>query len=340
MTMAGKADVSRTAASGRQYASRLNSFKVGAPEYWPGLNRVTALELISRAATVDGLGAVDANYPDHLDGVTVRDLRARLDQHGLSLNGFAMRYYSEPAFKLGALTHPDAQIRQRAIELTKRGIDALAEAGGDLMTLWLGQDGWEVSFGADYHRLWADQAAAIAEIAAHNPAVAISLEYKPDEPRSFALLRDAATTLLMIAEIAAPNLGVTLDFAHSLYAGEMPAAAAAMIDRHSRLLGVHLNDGYGRRDDGLMVGSVHPIQTLELLYALDRIGYGNAIYFDTFPDTADVDPVAECSHNIRTIERLWAIARQLSANAELTAAVQAQDAIVTQRIVSRALLGG
>ena len=54
-----------------------------------------------------------------------------------------------------------------------------------------------------------------------------------------------------------PNLGVTLDFAHVLYADEQPAFAAALIARHSRLLGVHLNDGYGKRDDGLMVGAVH-----------------------------------------------------------------------------------
>lgn len=41
----------------------------------------------------------------------------------------------------------------------------------------------------------------------------------------------------------AANLGVTLDFAHSLYADEQPAFAAALIARESRLLGLHLNDG-------------------------------------------------------------------------------------------------
>jgi hypothetical protein len=39
--------------------------------------------------------------------------------------------------------------------------------------------------------------------------------------------------------------------------------------RHSRILGVHLNDGYGKRDDGLMAGSVHPVQTVELFVELD-----------------------------------------------------------------------
>ncbi len=100
----------------------------------------------------------------------------------------------------------------------------------------------------------------------------ISIEYKPNEPRAFSVLRDVGTTLLAIAVTGARNLGVTLDFAHVLYAGEQPAFAAALVARTSRLLGVHLNDGYGGRDDGLMVGAVHTQQTLELLAQVRRDG--------------------------------------------------------------------
>jgi L-rhamnose isomerase len=48
---------------------------------------------------------------------------------GLSINGFAMRYYTNPAFKLGAFTNPDANVRREAIDLTKKGIDAAARPG-------------------------------------------------------------------------------------------------------------------------------------------------------------------------------------------------------------------
>ena len=105
---------------------------------------------------------------------------------------------------------------------------------------------------------------------------------------------------------ALPNLGVTIDFAHSLYANEHPALAATHVLRRSRLLGLHLNDGYGKRDDGLMVAAVHEIATLELLRAVKRGGYDGAIYFDTFPDASGLDPVAECAANIRTVKRLLA----------------------------------
>ena len=57
----------------------------------------------------------------------------------------------------------------------------------------------------------------------------ISIEYKPNEPRAYSLLPDAATTLLAIQEAGSPNLGVTLDFAHVLYADEQPAFAASLI---------------------------------------------------------------------------------------------------------------
>ena len=150
---------------------------------------------------------------------------------------------------------------------------------------------------------------------------------------------DVGTTLLAIREAGAANLGVTLDFAHVLYAGEMPAHTVHLVNRHSRLLGIQLNDGYGKRDDGLMAGSVHPVQTVELLVALSRCGYDRAIYFDTFPDTGGLDPVAECRANIETIERLRAVAATLADDERLAQAIARHDATASQRIVAAALYG-
>jgi len=323
----------------KKFAARLNSFKSGAESYWPGKNRITALDLAARAATVPGLNAADLNYPDHLEGIGAAEFAARLGDLGLALNGFAMRYYGEPQFKLGAFTNPDPAIRRQAIDLTKRGIDALRQAGGNLMTLWLGQDGFDYAFQVDYASAWDMEVAGIAEVCAHDRAVKISLEYKPNEPRAFALLPDIGTTLLAIKEVGAANLGVTLDFAHVLYADEMPAFAAMLAARHAKLFGVHLNDGYGKRDDGLMAGSVHVYETIELLHVMGQLGYDSAIYFDTFPDAAGLDPVAECAANVETVTALQRVAARLSGDAGLDAAIAAQDAVAARRIVSRALHG-
>ena len=322
-----------------QYAARLNSFRVGAGK-GAATKRSGVLGLLERAAQVKGLNAVDLNFPDHCVGVTPQDLKSTLSDLGLSINGFAMRYYSDPGFKLGAFTNPNPALRRLAIDQTKGGIDQMQEIGGSLMTLWMGQDGFDYSFQADYAKLWDQTLEALVEVADHNKDCEISIEYKPNEPRSFSLMPDIGTTLLAINQVGRKNVGVTLDFAHVLYADEMPAYACALAARSSKLFGVHLNDGYGKRDDGLMVGTVHPIQTIELLYVLDTINYDRAIYFDTFPDITGMDPVAECTANIATVEAMRGVVQQLRSNNRLSAAIAAQDAVTSNSIIRQALYGG
>jgi sugar phosphate isomerase/epimerase len=326
--------------SGLRFATRLNSFASNPAGEWPGLKgKPSMLQMAARAAKVKGLTDLDLNYPDHV-AVKPSDLRIKLDDLGLRINGFAMRYYTNPAFKLGAFTHPDAGVRREAIDLTKAGIDAAREAGANLMTIWLGQDGFDYAFQADYDRLWQHEIDGIREVCAHDSDCLISIEYKPNEPRSYSLLPDCATTLLAIREVGAENLGVTLDFAHVLYADEQPAFAAAMIARHSRLLGVHLNDGYAKRDDGLMVGAVHSLQTIELLRQIRRDGYDGAIYFDTFPDMTGLDPVRECAVNIETVKRMLQVVDRMDQDNRLGDAIERQDAVAAQAIVQEVMFGG
>lgn len=317
------------------FATRLNSFAADMDKS----RKPSPLELIRRAGTVEGLTSVDLNYPDHVTGPGLADVRACAADAGLAINGLAMRYYSVPEFRKGALGHADRATRDKAVDLTLRGVDATAEAGADLLTVWLGEDGFDYPFQADYIEMWQRVAEGLRRVAEHNPQVRIAIEYKPDEPRARALLGDIGTTLLMIRDIGADNVGVCLDFAHVLYAGEQPAFAAAMAAHHARLFGLHLNDAYGARDDGMMVASVHGLQTLELLYTMDRAGYDGAIYFDTFPDATGLDPVEECRSNIRVTRRLIEMVGELRGRNDLREALATQDAITGQRIAQGVLLG-
>ena len=162
-----------------RYATRLNSFASNAHAYWPDLTgKPSPMQMAERAATAKGLTDLDLNYPDHVNDDIAAQTR-RLADLGLGVNGLAMRYYTNPGFKLGAFTHPDPKVRQEAIDLTKKGIDAALETGADLMTIWLGQDGFDYSFQADYNKMWADEVNAIREVADHDPACQVSIEYKP-----------------------------------------------------------------------------------------------------------------------------------------------------------------
>ena len=167
-----------------RYAARLNAFKIGLPK-GAGLP-----EMIARAASVPGMDAADLNYPDHFDGLTPATLGRVLSDHGMALNGLAMRYYNDPGFRLGAFTNPDPKVRQAGIDITRQGLDALAEMGGTQMTLWMGQDGFDYAFQGDYRAMWDWTIEALQVVADHNPALEIAIEYKPNEPRAFALMPD------------------------------------------------------------------------------------------------------------------------------------------------------
>ena len=313
-----------------RYAARLNAFKLG-------LKNPTVPDLLARIAEVPGIDAADLNFPDHFEGIPPATLSRIMADHGIALNGVAMRYYTDPGFRLGAFSNPDAKVRQAAVDITKRGLDAMAEMGGKVMTLWMGQDGVDYAFQGNYARMWDDSLACLAQVCDHNPAVDVSLEYKPNEPRAFSLMPDIATNLLAIKELGRTNTGITLDFCHVLFAGEIPAQSAQLAGRYSRILGVHLNDGYGKRDDGLMVGSVHPMQTLELFVELDRQAYDGVIYFDTFPDHSGLNPVAEAAANVMMTDRLRATAKRLSSDVALASATAVQDAAAAMQAVAAQL---
>jgi len=95
-------------------------------------------------------------------------------------------------------------------------------------------------------------------------------------------------------------------------------------------MGIHLNDGYGLNDDGLMVGSVHMPQTLEFLYYARRYGYSRAVYFDTFP--VREDPAEECRWNIQTVERLFCAIDKVGLE-RIRSAVASQNGMTAVKLV-------
>ena len=127
-----------------KFATRLNSFKSN----WLQNSKPSVIDIIKRASSVKGLTHVDLNYPDHAEP-SLKDITKYARESGLKINGLAMRYYTNPSFKLGAFTNPEKKIRQEAIDLTKKAIDGLREINSNLLTVWLGQDGFDYGFQAD-----------------------------------------------------------------------------------------------------------------------------------------------------------------------------------------------
>ncbi|MEL7115744.1 MAG: hypothetical protein AAGP08_09150 [Pseudomonadota bacterium] len=96
------------------YAARLNAFKRAG-------HGTDTPSLIALAASVDGIGAADLNFPDQVSPETQAEVGRALEAHGIALNGLAMRYYGNDAYAIGAFTNPDPTVRQAAIDLHQAG---------------------------------------------------------------------------------------------------------------------------------------------------------------------------------------------------------------------------
>ncbi|MGY4857335.1 sugar phosphate isomerase/epimerase family protein [Cryobacterium sp. AP23] len=273
-----------------KFATRLNSFNAGAD----------AGAALRRVAAVDGIDFVDLNYPEHFVDIEPEAMKTLLDELGLTLNSVAMRFRKE--FVHGEYSNRDEAVRREAIELTKKGIDAAAAGGSDLVTVWLGFDGFDYTFQKDYVKDFGRIVEAFQELADYRPDVRLSIEYKPYEERVHSVVRSLGGTLHILKLIDRPNVGATLDFAHMLMAGDAPGFGAAQLLAEGKLWGVHLNDGNNAHDDGLMVASIHPFETLEFLYYLLRYDYDGVIYFDTFPIREEAE--AEAEANLATMALL------------------------------------
>jgi len=63
--------------------------------------------------------------------------------------------------------------------------------------------------------------------------------------------------LVLFDEVGKDNLGVLIDFGHSLLAYENPAESIALLARHGRLFHTHVNDTTRLWDDNMVIGSIH-----------------------------------------------------------------------------------
>lgn len=304
-------------------ATRINSFL---PRFDNDVRRVLA-----EFARI-GLTHVDLNYPEHVGDIPAWEMASILEESGLALNGVALRFRKE--FINGELGNADPAIASKALGLCRDACDYCRAAGGRVVTIWLGFDGFDYAFQIDYARVWNQLVEAFRAVCDYAPDLQVSIEYKPFEERSFAFIDSLGLVMAMIDDVDRPNLGATLDYCHMLMKHDNPAYGAAVLGAKGRLYGIHLNDGYGRMDDGLMVGMASPVQTLEFLYYVRRYGYDNAIYFDTFPVIEDA--VAEAERNKAMIERFDAVLDELGMD-EIAEVIAANDAIRASELVLKVI---
>ncbi|MCD8121768.1 MAG: sugar phosphate isomerase/epimerase [Clostridiales bacterium] len=269
------------------YAGRFNSF------IFKGQNVFDAIEAYKK---MKGITHLEFNYPEHIAGYDLQELKEAMKP--LRVNGLAVRWRKD--FLDGDLTNPDEGLRTRAIQMAKDATDVCRELGGTVVTLWLENDGFDYPFQMDYAKCWNQVVEAVREIADYAPDIRISIEYKPFEERDFAMIDSTGMTMYLISEVDRENVGCTLDFCHMLMKHDNPSYGLALAAQKNKLFGLHMNDGYGRKDSGLIFGSVSFAQSAEFIYYLEACGYDGVVFFDTFPIREESK--AECQANIDAFE--------------------------------------
>ena len=268
-----------------KYATRLNSF------LRVDKDLKHALEAIGK---IDGVDFVDMNYPEHLADYSVPEVKQMLADNNLRCNAINLRFRDK--FLHGEFGNIDRQIAEDAITLCKEATEVCEQLDGSQVIIWLGFDGFDYSFQIDYNEYWDRIIYAFKTIAAYSKKP-VSIEYKPYEERVHAFIDSFGTTMTILNEVDSDNLGATLDFCHMLMKKENPALATAYLAKRGKLFNLHLNDGEGSTDDGLMVGTVNLWKTIEVMYYLKKYNFKGAVYFDTFPKREGA--VAECEANIK-----------------------------------------
>jgi xylose isomerase len=298
-------------------------------------NQTTA-EMLKQAAAIPMISGVELVGTWDIRPDNAQAVRTLLSESNLQCVSIVPDLFANRDFWKGSLSAVDKNVRQRAIDHITWTCDVARMLSCPTINLWPGQDGYDYLLCADYERERELLADAVTQLASRNVDLNFTLEYKPKEPRTHSYIARMADTLLLCQETRQPNVGVTIDTGHAFMAGEVVGEAIVLSKRAGdRLMHMHFNDNHATTDDDMIVGSVHTVAYLEILYWLDRCGYSGWLSMDQYPYRED--GALAISESVQWLEYFSKLLE--SAREEITRVIQLQDAVETSRLM-RALLAG
>ncbi|MEW6244109.1 MAG: sugar phosphate isomerase/epimerase family protein [Bacillota bacterium] len=238
-------------------------------------------EKIRLLGQIPGIQGVEIIHP--YDEIDIKSVKQALSDSGLSVVSVLASGINDFVFRYGGLSSSDKKLRLRALDSVRDACDVARALGAGVVTLWCGQDGYDYPFQTDYASARGRLAESIGAAASWAPDLMFALEYKPREPRVFCFIDRLSTALLLAHDTGCQNVGVALDFGHSLMAGENPADAAQCALARGKLFLVHMNDNFGTWDDDLVPVTVHFWQTVEFFYVLQAERYEGFVSLDMAP---------------------------------------------------------
>jgi xylose isomerase len=283
---------------------------------------------------IEGYSGVEIVYPYEVNDSQAT--RAMLDKYNLRVAAVNVNVKAEPEFRNGGLTSNDKQIRAKAVGFIKSAKDFAAAVGADKVTCCPLGDGYEFAFQYDYARAWKYLVEGFGQAGTYRPEIPLYVEYKPSETRGRCFIDSAAKTLCLLNDIKCPQMGVTLDFGHSMYGNENPAEAVTLLAESPYKYYIHINDNDGKWDWDYFCGTKHYLEYVEFLYYLKKYGYEDYLTSDTSPTRWDIKGTFEA--NSRLSNKIWN--RLDKINCEKFAGLMAHgDYLETWKFIERNLFG-
>jgi xylose isomerase len=294
----------------------------------------TLEERLGMVAEMEGIDGVEAVFPYEVG--EAETFRKALEANDLNVAAINVNVKAEPEFRNGGLTSIDPAVRAKAVQLIKDAKDYAATVGADKVTCCPLGDGYEFSFHCDYGLAWRHLVETLGEAGRHRPEAPLFVEYKPSETRGRCFVDTAAKALCLLNDIGVKEMGITLDFGHSMYGNENPAEVVSLLAASPYPYYVHINDNDGRWDWDYMVGTRHFLDYVEFLYYLQETGYDDYLTSDTSPTRWDIKGTFEA--NARVTNRIWDKLAALDRDAFRTMVTE-RDYLKTWRFIEKEILG-
>jgi xylose isomerase len=297
---------------------------------------VRVQDRLALVAKLKGLKAVEVAQTDITNEFPVKEMKRLLKDYSLACSGVSVELLQDRRFILGAFGHQHQKTRNAAIDEGRKAVDIARQLGASEITLRLFTDGFDYPFHVDYSAQWNTVISSIKTIAKYaSPDVNVAIAYKPREPRKHLTVATVGKSLSLCQEIAMKNVGVAMNFSHSMMAGENPAESVAFLTRSNKLFQVYFSDSYRLWDDMLIPGSVHMWELMEALFYLKVAKHKGYVTLDMTPDR--MDPSHACQIAVGNLSIFWKKLEKLDP-AELRRAQKTLDAIESQKIIRRVML--
>ena len=241
-------------------------------------------EKVELASRIKGLDGLEVCYP--ADFENPKETKKLLQDHGLGVSSVNFRSRRTGKWWRGSFTSEKGEERREVVEDFKRAVDIAAELGCSKVTTCPLNEGSDYLFEMDYQRAYGYFEETITEVAKHRSDMRICLEYKLSDPRARTMLGTAGETVAFCEQVGLPNVGLTLDIGHSLYAQERPGQALVLAQRSNRLFHIHLNDNDKMWDWDMLPGAYNLWDFVEFFYYLKKVAYSNWCAYYIFPKEA------------------------------------------------------